>query len=67
MNALMVTKKPQDVKPWGGALGEVVRWVVEAADVFLPANADVERRLDWEKGKWEKGKRCQAYARHYVM
>ena len=36
----MEAKKSPEVKPW-------VRRVVEAAGVFMPANADGERRLGW--------------------
>jgi integron integrase len=40
MNAPMEAKKSPEVKPW-------VRRVVEAAGVFMPTNADGERRLGW--------------------
>jgi hypothetical protein len=40
MNAPKEAKKSPEVKPW-------VRRVVEAAGVFMPANADGERRLGW--------------------
>jgi len=40
MNAPMEAKKSPEVKPW-------VRRVVEAAGVFMPADADGERRLGW--------------------
>lgn len=40
MNAPMEAKKSPEVKPW-------VRRVVEAVGVFMPANADGERRLRW--------------------
>ena len=40
MNTPMEAKKSPEVKPW-------VRRVVEAAGVFMPANADGERRLGW--------------------
>ena len=36
----MEAKKSPEVKPW-------VRRVVEAAGVFMPANADGEQRLGW--------------------
>jgi integron integrase len=40
MNEPIEAKKLPEVKPW-------VRRVVEAAGVFMPANADGERRLGW--------------------
>lgn len=40
MNAPIESKRPPEVKPW-------VRRIVEAAGVFMPANADDERRLGW--------------------
>lgn len=40
MNAPIEAKKSPEVKPW-------VRRVVEAAGVFIPTNADGERRLGW--------------------
>jgi hypothetical protein len=40
MNAPMEAKKSPEVKPW-------VHRVVEAAGVFMPTNADGERRLGW--------------------
>lgn len=40
MNAPIEAKKSPEVKPW-------VRRVVEAAGVFMPDNADGERRLGW--------------------
>ena len=40
MNKLIEAKKPPEVKPW-------VRRAVEAAGVFVPTNADGERRLGW--------------------
>jgi len=40
MNKPIEAKKSPEVKPW-------VRRVVEAAGVFMPADADGERRLGW--------------------
>ncbi len=40
MNEPIEAKKPPEVKPW-------VRRAVEAAGVFMPANADGARRLGW--------------------
>ncbi len=40
MNEPMEAKKSPEVKPW-------VRRVVEAAGVFMPVNADGEKRLGW--------------------
>ena len=40
MNESTEAKKSPEVKPW-------VRRTVEAAGVFLPTNADGERRLGW--------------------
>ena len=40
MNEPMEAKKSPEVKPW-------VRRVVEAAGVFVPANADGEKRRGW--------------------
>ena len=61
MNAPMEAKKSPEVKPW-------VRRVVEAAGVFMPANADGERRLGWWGVEMERFlKFCKTLPAHTAL